>query len=550
MTRFGEAPVLMIVAVAVLGAVSCGADNTQVWLSADVDGSGASDANGLDAADANASDASDSDTAGDGIASACVDDDYGMTTAALAIEVDGSAEFTGMVACANARDWFSVTAAPGSTVDVHVVAEGPVTLVAGEGAELAMDGPSAVPSVSVISSDELLRFSVAGGATDVSYAVSVVVEPAPELIPAVVTGVVRYQDRAYDGEGFTGELPWTTVSGIRVQVFRQSDGAVVSEAVTKDGGTYEIMFDGVDGEEYGVRTTSVGTFDDFRVEVRDRSGSSALYSLESAVFEANVEGVAGVDLDALADDPMGGALNILDQTLAGFRFVARFSDERSPTLTYFWQPGLSYDCGSCYQNNAIRLGAQVADPDEYDDDIILHEFAHYVVHHFGYDDSSGGSHRDRIVDPLLAYGEGLAYFLSSAIRNDPTMVDTFLEDVRFIDYEAVTIGGESLDAFFGTSDGTVRGRVREEIPAALLWDVYDAASDAEPWDTVSMQDAMLRVLFDDLHGRPSVDVGPRGIEITDAFNAFACALGETAGFQALMDERDFPWSVEDALECP
>lgn len=361
----------------------------------------------------------------------------------------------------------------------------------------------------------------------------------------VLSGTVRYEDREFGPTGFTGNLPLTDAPRVLVRAESADGDVTFDETHTDENGAFSLAVPS-DGA-VRVRAFSVGEFDGFSVHVRDRTGESALYELATDAFEPAAP--PSLALVATADIPMGGALNIVHQTMIGFDFIARFSDERSPTLTYFWQDGLSYSCGSCYSDNAIRLGGQTADPDQYDDDIILHEFAHYLVEHFTYDDSPGGSHRDRLVDPYLAYGEGLAYFLSSAIRNDPTMVDNYLGDLRFIDYEAVTIGGASLDDFFGTSDGTVEGRRREEISAALLWDAFDGPNDDEPWDVVSMGDDVIAALFEALNGRPSTNVGPRGVEITDALNALACRLGETDGLQALVDERQFPWSIADNLVC-
>lgn len=365
---------------------------------------------------------------------------------------------------------------------------------------------------------------------------------------AEVSGSLAYEDRVFAPTGFTGELVDTPVADVVMQVVRVSDGSVVGDGVSASAGEYALQFFAQSEEEYRVRALSVGTLDGFRVEVRDRTGDSALYAVESEAFAAAPE-VAGVNLTAAADDGIGGALNIVDQTNLGFAFVARYSDERSPTLTYFWQSGQSYSCGSCYSGNAIRLGGQLEDPDEYDDDIILHEFAHYMVEHFSADNSPGGAHRDRLVNPYLAYGEGLAYFLSSAIREDPTMTDNFLGDARFIDYEAVTLGGEDLDDFYDTANGRVDGNQREELPAAIIWDVWDGPNDDEPWDTIALGDRTIELLFDYFHEGMPVDVGVRGIEISDFINAVACELDGPVELQPVVDDREFPFEVAEESDC-
>lgn len=365
---------------------------------------------------------------------------------------------------------------------------------------------------------------------------------------AEASGTLAYQDRVFSPTGFTGELVDTPVANVRLEVVRTLDGAVVGDGVSGEGGAFSVPFFAQDAEEYVVRAVSVGTVDGFRVEVRDRTGESALYAVESEAF-TGAPAITGLTLLGAADDGIGGALNIVDETNRGFAFVARYSDERSPPLSYFWQSGQSYSCGSCYSDNTIRLGGQLEDPDEYDDDIILHEFSHYMVHHYSADSSPGGSHRDRLVNPYLAYGEGLAYFLSSAIREDPTMTDNFLGEARFIDYEEVTIGGEDLDDFYGTVNGRVDGSQREEMPAAIIWDVWDGPNPDEPWDTIELGDRTIELLFEYFHDGMPVDVGVRGIELADFVNAVACELEIPSDLQPIVDDREYPFDVEEEAEC-
>ncbi len=460
--------------------------------------------------------------------------------------------------CPNDDDWYVFDLAAGASLDISVAFihnQGDIdtalydlsdlgTVVAesngAENGERVSIGPSPFGA--------RYAFHVYGwdGATN-DYEITSTITREGEGFPATVSGVVRYEDRVFSPSGFTGELVPTPVDGGVVEVVR-TDGSVVGEGRTDENGQFTAEYFAQEGGTYLVRAVSVGTYDGFRVEVRDRTGATALYAVESDEFQAS-ESTAGIELLAGADDGIGGGLNIVDNTNAAFRFVARYSDDRSPTLTYFWQSGQSYSCGSCYSGNAIRLGGQLEDPDEYDDDIILHEFSHYMVQHYSADSSGGGSHRDRLVDPYLAYGEGLAYFLSSAIRNDPTMTDNFLGDARFIDYEAVTLGGEDLDDFYGTTNGRADGNQREELPAGIIWDVWDGPSADEPWDTIELGDRTIEILFDYFHDGMPVDVGVRGIEITDFMNAIACELDGPTDLQPIIDDREFPFEPDGDAEC-
>lgn len=463
--------------------------------------------------------------------------------------------------CAGDEDWYAIDVPVGGTVEVELAFRHALGDIDVEGFDAAAPGALVLQSNSA-TDGERIEFGPAARATRLlvrvygwdgatnAYTMTARMSVDETGSPAAVRGTVQYEDRVFDHSGFTGELRLAPVRGGAVAVVRRSDGVVVARGSTDDSGAFAIDYLGHAGQTYLVRASSVATWDGFRVEVRDRSGASALYSQDTEPFGADSD-PARVALVARAAQPIGGAMNVADVTVDGFRFVARFSALRSPTLTYFWQDGLSYSCGSCYSRNAIRLGGQVEDPDQYDDDIILHEFAHYVVDHFSDDDSSGGTHRDRLVDPRLAYGEALGYFLSSAIRDDATMVDNFLGSVRFIDYEAVTIGGASLDSFFGTSDGTPGGAQREEVGAAILWDIFDGPNPDEPWDTVSLGGDVIRVLFSEYFTGASlpVDVGARGKDITDFVNAVYCARGGAEALQAILDDRAFPWRVAEQARC-
>ena len=460
--------------------------------------------------------------------------------------------------CEADNDWFAFDVPAGGVLEVSidfVHDEGDLDTALYDAADSSspieesnggQDGESV--SVGPIATEGRYYFHVYGweGAEN-SYTLRSEISVEGEGFTAEVSGTVEYEDRVFSPSGFTGELVPKPAQNTLVEIVRD-DGAVVGTGFTDEAGAFALQYFAQDGESYSARAVSVGSVDGFRVEVRDRTGASALYAVESEPFDAAPE-VSGISLLAAADDGIGGGLNIVDETNRGFRFVARYSDHRSPTLTYFWQGGQSYSCGSCYSDNSIRLGGQLEDPDEYDDDIILHEFSHYMVAHYSADSSPGGSHRDRLVDPYLAYGEGLAYFLSSAIREDPTMTDNFLGEARFIDYEAVTLAGEDLDDFYGTTNGRLDGNQREEMPAGIIWDVWDGPNPDEPWDTIELGDRTIEILFEYFSDGMPVDVGVRGIEISDFINAIACELEVSTDLQPVVDDREYPFDVEEDAEC-
>jgi hypothetical protein len=363
-----------------------------------------------------------------------------------------------------------------------------------------------------------------------------------------VRGTVTYEDRPYDASGFAAATVVRPARTVVVELVDALTGERLAESVTDGEGRF--VFPAPGGtRQLQVRALSAGVVEGLEVEVRDRGRAPKVYLLRSAPFAA--ADAANVVLLARAADPIGGAMNIVDVTGEAFRLVRRHTADTAPALRFSWQQGSPFGCGSCYVSGTIQLGGGSDDTDEYDDDIILHEISHYIVHRFSADASTGGAHRDRLVPPVLAYGEGLGYFLASLIRTDPTMVDTFADAVRFIDYEAVTLNGQSLDDFYGTTDGTVRGNQREELVAAILWDAFDPPSDAEPFDTVALGEAaIMRVLLEYIPRRGRTDVGAPRIDLADFIQGVVCMYPDAAaGMQQLANERRYPFNANPA-DCP
>lgn len=360
----------------------------------------------------------------------------------------------------------------------------------------------------------------------------------PDLGPATTYhGTLRYEDRPQDESGFTGGLVPTPAPGILVELL--DAGGAVLEATRTDGeGAY--AFEATAGGAT-VRASSDTLFGEHRAVVVDRRRRPSLYTLEAPAREAEP-----TDLLARAEG-VGGPFNVLAVSYLAFSVYAPFVGP-APTLVYRWEPGRAFGCGSCYGDDTVSLGGGLDDTDEYDDVIIVHELGHYFVDHHSADSSPGGSHRDLQVEPTLAYGEGLAYAFAGVVLGAPWVIDTFIDDTRFIDFEAMTLGGATEPTFTGTTDGTATGDLREEIVSGILWDAFDPASASEPFDRVALgREGWLRLLIDHFGAGAVPDRGARGIDLTDFLDALVCVSGvPAADVAALAADRDFPWT---APEC-
>jgi hypothetical protein len=358
-------------------------------------------------------------------------------------------------------------------------------------------------------------------------------------------GTVGYRDRVHDAQGFTGALPEVPARGARIDLVQVGGDLVVSTTTGDDGA---FGFEAPLAATTSYRLRALATLESFGqwVRVRDRTQDEAVYAIESEAFTADAPPAfhaMGVETE------VGGAFNIIDRIHDAHRVITRWSPHLSPPLTVSWERGQAHGCGSCFSGTRISLGGQLEDPDEYDDDIVLHEFGHYFARYYAPDDSPGGAHRDTRVDPYLAWGEGLAYFFAAMIKEEPGIVDNYLDDVRFTDLDAVTLNGDVHQDFTGSSDGTLGGDMREEVVGALLWDAYDDDG-AEAWDELALgEEGVMTVLLTQFGG-DFVDVGPQGRELADWLHGVACYdPTSTLASQRLLADRQLPWPDDAGQSC-
>lgn len=395
-----------------------------------------------------------------------------------------------------------------------------------------------------------IRVSLVTGTAE-SFALRATAGPPTGPPVAVrVDGILRYEDRPYTSAGFLPDA-LAPVDSARVELVQASDGRIVAEGRTSADGTFSMSGEARPGAQLRVRALAQVDVEGHRTRVVNRASTPAIYAITSASIEVgDADGVWDAELLATRASGAGGAFNIADVSAETARFLLPWVEATAPDLTMQWEAGLPFACGACYSRNRVSLGGGEADPDEYDDDIIFHEYGHHFVQWYSRDDSPGGPHRDRRVSPALAFGEGLAYYFTALIRDSGGYVDTFADGVRWVDIEAVTVSGGSDENLRGTSNGLLTGTLREEIVSGLLWDLTDGANEAH--DTVELGvDAMMRFLTGPWREGDLADVGARGADIADVLHALGCEdLALSAGIEVLADERDLPWPPLDSEDEP
>jgi hypothetical protein len=232
------------------------------------------------------------------------------------------------------------------------------------------------------------------------------------------------------------------------------------------------------------------------LKVEDNTSGSQFYSISSADIDMRNRRVTLVDKSRKS-----GAFNILEQIQRANDFVHAadpqflpfpfviFWSERNQNKTGSYKDGLvGTTFFSLTSSTAYILGDRNTDSDEYDDSVLIHEYAHMLAAKFSRDDSIGGVHRpgDNL-DPRVAWSEGWANFFSAAVRNDSVYRDSSGP------------GGANVlrfDLEDNYPPGSWTGYGSETSVQALLWDFYDEKN--EPGDLAQFDFSQLWAAFTDL----------------------------------------------------
>jgi len=212
-----------------------------------------------------------------------------------------------------------------------------------------------------------------------------------------------------------------------------------------------------------------------------------------------------------------------------------------PTTTIVWNQG--YDPWPTSHFNPatgqIHLLGTTADPDQWDDSVILHELGHRATAVHSRNDSPNGMHnRTDFEDPRLAWSEGVATYLGQTVLQDRRYVDmtkTGKQDYNIDDITGVKIG---------TKDGTESGFISEGLVMAALWDLQDPTSTTEN-DNLSGLGGITVQSFRAMSKTSNLGRGVNGeTDFADFVKLTGCGLGTTQknDMHTLLDKRfDLDW---------
>lgn len=343
-----------------------------------------------------------------------------------------------------------------------------------------------------------------------------------------VTGRFLYEDRIYNGLGYTGTVQNLPIRHAQVEIIDQVTMQPIGTGVTDGSGNYSIEVSGqILPVSFYARCLTDGrpTYQIWVVDAVDRDLMGGWVPPNAPIHAITTDPVLAHDPlndhafgDYLIQDGDGTgvaqAFNIFDCAVDFFEWMAQPGIlGRLPNVdeyvTYSWGPTNANE-GSNYTQNTILLSSpgQGNDTDAWSDTVILHETGHWYDDNFSRSDNPGGAHfiGDNNANVLLCYGEGAATYHCAKVREYRALtrgVDNLVSlyaDLT-IPPPVGTPGGLSFSYDFETgnfaNDGAPigqRGSANETNVTSALWDMLDGPG--TPDATPGVDDDIMEVADD------------------------------------------------------
>ena len=192
-----------------------------------------------------------------------------------------------------------------------------------------------------------------------------------------------------------------------------------------------------------------------------------------------------------ASDDTRGALNIMSLTHAGVDYVADLPGSYYPEkVLVWWDPNDPANTHSAYWHDGATVGGQTydvigvsgysagLDTDQWDQDVFLHEYGHFVMDNYAYllppeqIPNCNPHYWDSTSSSECAYAEGWATLYSCACQDNRFYLDT--QKPPNPDLE--------IDAEVSSWNGDPMGTDVEGAVCASLWDIFDYNNDVDSWN--------------------------------------------------------------------
>ena len=189
-----------------------------------------------------------------------------------------------------------------------------------------------------------------------------------------------------------------------------------------------------------------------------------------------------------------GAFFVYDSVVRGFHKAKTFFDVDLEQTAAYWP---SSEDTTFY---IPSVGIFVAEGDQEDRDVIMHEYGHYIANEFNFtqgDVGDDGRHYwdlDLRYQPVnrtseqarnLAFREAWATLFSIATQFGDTGY-SYSGDTKYQDYESEIDYTFEVELEEGTGDHDSPGQYYENMNTCALWDIFDDSfSEQDNWDTLS-----------------------------------------------------------------
>ena len=271
------------------------------------------------------------------------------------------------------------------------------------------------------------------GASESSESLEVSSTPVlPSGLDVTINGSAFYEDKEYDLSGFTAIKPDKPVRYAIVEVVESSTSNVLASSSTDFAGNFSITYTPSPVSAIYMRLFAETTgASNPPVRVMDVN-TAAGFTVAGADFTPSIGTSSQVQLFIPVSSYAAGAFNIMDVfTYAGEFIKSLEGSPPSPEVKAYWNSGnWSYGTYFCDTFDAVYCpngdgtyilggdGSGGGDTDEYDDDVLLHEYGHYAASLYSRDDSQGGSHwiTDNDLDMRLSWSEGWCHFMLAAVK--------------------------------------------------------------------------------------------------------------------------------------
>jgi hypothetical protein len=329
--------------------------------------------------------------------------------------------------------------------------------------------------------------------------------------PVVITGTAQFQAYQASASG----LGNPTIKPIRYAEVRLLDavGNISQCGQTSNTGVYSFQVENpTASSNYTVQVNSRANNEMVKASILSDITTKAYYSITKSVTLTTTVGTANVEAltAGVTGNIEGGAFNILEQVLKTNEFLKNNTTTGScslcqgftvvPKVTIYWKKGFNpyaysgepdtplsfFDIAgaldatpSLYILGGINGDVDSSDTDQFDNSVIIHEYGHFLESKFSRSDNPGGSHSgNMIVDPRLAWSEGLCNFLPSAVTGSTYYIDT-MGNPNGTTKANIYINVESLDGndSIATKTQLGEGVYREISVSRALYDYIDGHAD-------------------------------------------------------------------------